>query len=218
MAKVFGIIFDVDGTLFDTASLIYDAYDHLAEVYGYEKPNRKQVASLIGRPIPEIIDALFPGVDVPAMMETNMEFVVKNASTVLAYEGLHEMLEGLKLRKIRMGILTSGSKKVLNLIEHHTVGDYFASVVYADRIVKVKPDPEGFELALKEMGTRASETIMVGDLPPDVQVGKKGGALATIGVTHGFGTKTVLKAAGADYIIDSLHELVGVVDAIEEKA
>ncbi len=217
MNRVRAIIFDVDGTLFDTASLIYDAYDNSADIYGYERPTRAQVAAMMGRPIPEIMDALFPGVDIPAMMATNTEFVTKNASTVLAYQGLAELLEELKARGIKLGVLTSGGKKIHNLLDHHNVADYFSSVVYADRVVKHKPDPEGFNLALLEMNAEAEHTVMVGDLPPDIQVGKAVSALATVGITHGFGTREMLEAEKADYVIDTLTDLIEVIEDLESK-
>jgi phosphoglycolate phosphatase len=52
---------------------------------------------------------------------------------------------------------------------------------------------------------------MVGDTSADIMTGKNGGAFATIGVTHGFGSRDSLEAAGADYIVDDLSAVLQVI-------
>lgn len=217
MAKVRGVVFDVDGTMFDTASLIYDAYCHIAELYGYKQPTRDEVAREMGKPIPEILEALFPGADVAAMVETNTEFVMKRASVVAAFEGLEHTLKELDSRNLTLGILTSGNKKIEEILEHYGMTHMFASVIHAELVSNHKPHPEGLELAAAQMGIDVSELVMVGDMMQDIEVAKNAGALASVGVTHGFSTRQTLEELGADYVIDSLPELVEVVDTLVKK-
>lgn len=217
MAKLRGVVFDVDGTMFDTASLIYDAYCHIAELYGYKQPTRDEVAREMGRPIPEILEVLFPGADVAAMVETNTEFVMKRASVVAAFEGLEHTLKELDSRGLTLGVLTSGNKKVEEILQHYGIAHLFASVVHADLVSNHKPHPEGLELVAAQMGIDVSELVMVGDMMQDIKVAKNAGALASVGVTHGFSTRETLKELGADYVIDSLPELIQVIDDIARK-
>jgi phosphoglycolate phosphatase len=77
-----------------------------------------------------------------------------------------------------------------------------------------KPHPEGLDRLLERLSVKPDQTIMVGDAAPDIQAGRAAGAAATIGVTHGFGTRTELQSASADYLLDSLAGLPELVAAI----
>lgn len=217
MASLRGVVFDVDGTMFDTASLIYDAYCHIAELYGYDQPTRNDVAREMGRPIPEILATLFPGADIAAMIETNAKFVMKRASVVAAFEGLEHTLKELDGRGLTLGVLTSSDKRIETLLQQYGIANMFASIVHAELVTNHKPHPEGLELAAAQMGIDTTELVMVGDMPHDISVAKNAGALASVGVTHGFSTRDVLTEAGADYVIDSLPELIEVIDAVARK-
>jgi len=214
MSSLRGVVFDADGTIFDTASLIYDAYHHIAEMHGYEKPSREQVAKEMGRPIPEIIEALFPGADVAAMMSSNTDFVMSRATTVVAFDGLRELLKQLRSLRIKLAILTSGGEKIYSLLEHNNLSEFFGSIIHADRVTNHKPHPEGFKLAAAELQLEVNQLLMVGDMRQDIEVAANAGALGSVGITHGFGSRETLEKAGADYVIDSLPELLGVVDDI----
>lgn len=215
MSSLKGVVFDADGTMFDTASLIYDAYCHIAELYGHKQPTRDEVAREMGKPIPEILAALFPGADIDAMVETNTEFVMKKASVVAAFEGLEHTLKELDSRGLTLGILTSGNKKIEHMLEHYGIADLFVAVIVADDVSNHKPHPEGLELAAMRMGLDVSELVMVGDMMQDIKVAENAGALASVGVTHGFSTRETLEELGANYVIDSLPELIEVIDELE---
>jgi|SRR5688572_23761526 phosphoglycolate phosphatase-like HAD superfamily hydrolase len=86
------------------------------------------------------------------------------------------------------------------------------SIVTSDDVKKTKPDPEGLVKALKELGVKPDEAIMVGDLDADIIAGVKAG-VASVGIAHGFGTPADLQAAGAVRVVDDLNELVAAVEA-----
>jgi phosphoglycolate phosphatase len=65
-------------------------------------------------------------------------------------------------------------------------------------------------------GTTTAHLVMVGDLPVDIVTGKAASVGYTIGITHGFGSRAQLKAAGADYVIDSLGEIEGAIEQIKK--
>lgn len=215
MSKIQAVIFDADGTLFDTRTLIYDAYCHVATTHHFENPPQEAVWALMGRPIPEILQRLFPGGDIPAMVATNNTFFSERSVFVKGFDGLEDLLAHLCEKGILLGVLTSGDDKIFQLLEHNRVADYFSVVVHADMLQSHKPDPEGYFRVLEKMQIKPEDSIMVGDLPPDVGVAKNAAAHASVAVTHGFGSREQLAEAGADYIIDSLFELENVLEQIE---
>lgn len=79
-------------------------------------------------------------------------------------------------------------------------------VVTSDDVKATKPDPEGIHQILEQLSLKPDEAVMVGDLPADIEAGKKAGVL-TIGTSHGFGTQEELESVGADKTVGSLAEL-----------
>jgi len=204
------VVFDSDGTLFNSFELIMAADVHIALTHGFRPPTADEVKPLLARalPITEIYRALFPGADVEKLAATGGEFVAANVSKAAAFDGLHDMLQALRELGLRLAIVTGGNSKIYDLLKHHGIGEYFTSVVHNDRVTNGKPHPEGVELALSELGVSTKETVMVGDSKNDLLAGKNAGLAYCIGITHGHGSAEELEAAGADYIVGSLTELL----------
>jgi len=87
------------------------------------------------------------------------------------------------------------------------IAEYISYVVGADDVKHAKPEPEPVLITLKAMGATADETLVVGDMPVDIMMGRKAGA-RTCGVTYGNASREQLEAAGADIIIDDFHALI----------
>jgi len=102
-------------------------------------------------------------------------------------------------------------------VKDYDIDQYLDVLVSASDIAKHKPDPEGIDLALSRLKVRPEEAIMVGDMATDIQAAQAAKLAATVGITHGMGSKQSLDAAGADYIIDSLTDLSAVLAKIEQK-
>ena len=88
------------------------------------------------------------------------------------------------------------------------IADCISYLVGADDVENAKPNPEPVLKTLSATGFDASETLVVGDMNVDILMGVHAGA-KTCGVTYGNGTRRELEEAGADYIIDSFDELMG---------
>lgn len=204
MPKLEAVIFDADGTLFDTFELIVSAYQHVAETYGLRIPTSSEVRAQMGKSIPDILRHFYPGVDINMLLETSNEYFATNIMKSEAFKGAENLLAHLQAQGLRLAILTNGNTKVHNTLRHHKLDRYFSSVVHLERIQKPKPDPEGFLLACSECGVKPHEAIMVGDVVTDIETGKNASALATIAVTHGFGSSEELKRSQANYVVDGI--------------
>jgi pyrophosphatase PpaX len=208
-ASLKAVIFDADGTLFNTKELIMAAYTHVAQLHGLRPPTEMDFQKHIGKSLHNIYLGMYPEADPVKLVQANGEFMAANATRALAFDGLHNTLHVLKGRGLRLGILTGGRETVHEVLAHHEVAHFFDSVVHSGRIAKSKPDPEGVLFALDELGVQAGEATMVGDMNYDILAGKRAGVHMTIGLTHGFGSRESLEVAGADYIIDELAQISG---------
>jgi phosphoglycolate phosphatase len=81
----------------------------------------------------------------------------------------------------------------------------------ADYIQKSQPNPEPVMNILEALGYKACQTLVVGDMDVDILMGANAGT-KTCGVTYGNGTKKELEEVGADYVINSIDELIGIVE------
>lgn len=215
--KIKAVVFDADGTLFDSFTMIYDSYVHVADMHNLPQPTEAALKALLGRPIREILLGLFPNADVEQLFKTSDDYVSENSLKSKVYEGVIELLDELIAQGYKLAILTSGATRIHSVLQHHGVAEHFTSVVHSERISKHKPDPEGFLLAATECDCAPEAMVMVGDMSVDIEVGQRANCLATVGITHGFGSRASLEEAGADYLIDSLTELPAILEIIEQK-
>ena len=121
------------------------------------------------------------------------------------------VLEQFDRKGFRMGIVTFVRRpRILRRLDVWKLKNLFGSVITPDDVVDVKPSPQPFLTAMKELQVRPNESFVIGDEPVDMLGGKKAGA-ATIGIPQGFFTAEELERAGADHILNSLDELSSIV-------
>jgi phosphoglycolate phosphatase len=147
------------------------------------------------------------------VFRANDRLIESSFLDIKPYTGVREMLAGLGSAGSKMALLTGSGANVKNLYEHHDIHNYFESVVHRERLTKQKPDPEGFYLAMKELGLAPDRSVMVGDSSNDMLAGRNAGAYRVVGVSYGGGTREELEKAGADYVVDSVAELSALLKA-----
>lgn len=206
------IIFDFDGTLGDTRRNIVLTLQQTMHSLGLPVRDEAVCASTIGLTLADCFRKMYPGLEESAveecvvtyrrLFEENRKFLVPQL-----FPGVADTLRGLKARGLTMAIASSRSSKSLNeFLSEMGVESCFSLVIGADNVTKAKPDSEPVLKVLSAFGISADETLVVGDMGVDIQMGKAAGA-KTCGVTWGNGSREDLLAAGADFIIDSMSEL-----------
>lgn len=208
--KPAAVIFDFDGTLFDTTAAICRAFNGALAEDGRAPLPESRIRAWIGRPLREMFPLEDPGAD-PATVARRIEcyrriFLPVCVALSQPLPGVRECLDGLRGR-IRLAIATNrkadGAEAIL---AGHGWRDRFELIVGLDDVQRSKPDPEAVLVAAQRMGLSAETTAMVGDTPEDLQAGRAAGALA-IGVATGCHSAEVLAAAGANHVIGTLAEL-----------
>jgi phosphoglycolate phosphatase len=127
------------------------------------------------------------------------------AANSLLFPGVKEMLEALRRRGIKTGILTRNCLDAVTVI-FPDVRSYCDAVVTRDDTPRVKPDAEHIRVVLARLNVDPSLCAMVGDHPMDIAVAKKVGAFA-IGVLTGYSSADELKGAGAEMILEEVSEI-----------
>ena len=119
-----------------------------------------------------------------------------------------ETLAELRRRGFVLTIASSRSNhSLMDFVMTFGFDEEISLVLGADDVTKAKPDPEPVLLTLKKLGFSASRTLVVGDMPFDILMGRGAGA-RTCGVTYGNSTREELQGSGADYVIDDFANLL----------
>ncbi len=128
----------------------------------------------------------------------------------MVYDGIVEMLDGLKSRGIRTAVLTNKPHTLSIRVLEYFLHGKFDTVYGARERYPHKPDPTAaFEL-IDELGVKPDEVLYAGDSGTDMLTGKNAGFL-TVGVLWGYRGREELGANGADHIVASPREILDLI-------
>jgi len=213
------LIFDLDGTLADTAIDITNAVNFALQPFGVRPFSVEEIRGMVGSGITSLLHSLIPPGYAPDLTLDDAierflgyysEHILDNTT---AYPNVRETLQRLDTYKkaVISNKRESLSKKVLDGIGilHH-----FDIVLGSDSVPERKPSPVPVFEVLKRLGIREDEAIMIGDSNYDIETAKAAG-VKVIAVTYGFRPKEVLK--DADYMIDDFRELLQILPSLSKR-
>ncbi len=208
----YGVIWDVDGTLLDSAQMHYEAWVALAKEL--EKPfTRADFTATFGRRNPEIIRELF-GMAYSDQEVADMGFRKEEFYRAAARQGVQllpgvkTLLEELKAEGYRQAVGSSAPRQNLDLLLDLTdVASFFETVVAMEDTQRGKPDPQVFQVAAERLGLTPARCLVLEDAVAGVQAAKAGG-MKCIAVTFvGHHPVASLKEAGANRVVSTLEEV-----------
>lgn len=207
------IILDFDGTLADTRDNIVRTLQASMHQLGLPVADEAACASTIGLKLDDACRHLYP--DGPAdladrFVETYREIFFRNKESLVPAPFPHVLptLRQLRQRGVVLTIASSrGTGSLHTFIDAMGLRDCISYVLGADSVEHTKPHPEPVLRTLRETGIDAAHTLVVGDMPVDILMGRNAG-VQTCGVTYGNATRDQLQAAGADFLIDDFAELL----------
>ena len=206
------MIFDLDGTLVDSAGDIASALNEVLGRRGLPPIGLEKVKAMIGGGIPALIKRALEahGVqphDIEPLVGDMVGVYAGRATTRTAlYDGAEEVLSQLGASGVKMAVCTNKLQEITDIILRDLgVAGHFASVVGAKLGRPRKPNPEVLKLVLDEMGLEAADAVMVGDSGADAGAAKGAGVTLVL-ASFGY-CQTQLREYEPDAIIDSFHEL-----------
>lgn len=132
-------------------------------------------------------------------------------------DGALELLEQLKLKQIKLGLITNGSVHSQNSkIDQVQLRSYFDAIIVSDEVQLKKPDPKIFELALERLGVSAASSIYVGDHPRNDITGAKSAGLGTVWIREIAEWDEALDKP--DHMIKRLDEVGRILEELESEA
>lgn len=165
------VIFDMDGLLFDTEIVYYEASQMVADQMGF--PYDKELyLKYLGVSDEEVwanyhqIFASFGKNNVQKFIKDAYEETIRRFSlgAVQLKPGVIELLDFLEEHRIPKVVASSNQRHIIELLlEKNQLTNYFETIVSAENVKRAKPDPEIFLLAHEYLGTKKQETLVLED-------------------------------------------------------
>jgi phosphoglycolate phosphatase len=186
MKQKFTILFDLDGTLVDTAPDLMLAHNHVMRKFGYPTKSTEDIRNLVGKGAGALIGRSIWGqakkefskvLDEKIKDEMVKEFVnfygknIVNESTLV--NGVKEFLKWCKEQNISMAVCTNKQEHLSNdLLKKIGIYDFFEYVAGSDTFDYCKPDPRHLTNVVEILDGDIKKTIMIGDSETDANAAK----------------------------------------------
>ena len=186
MKQKFTILFDLDGTLVDTAPDLMLAHNHVMKKFGYPTKSTEDIRNLVGKGAGALIGRSIWGqakkefskvLDDKIKDEMVKEFVnfygknIINESTLI--NGVKEFLKWCKEQNISMAVCTNKQEHLSNdLLKKIGIYDFFEYVAGSDTFDYCKPDPRHLTNVVEILDGDLNKTIMIGDSETDANAAK----------------------------------------------
>ncbi len=192
------IVFDLDGTLVDTALYIALNYIHLFDKYSKECPSLETLVSFSGPPLTLILAKYFPDVDLQELLDQFEEFSLKYSNHYSSiYPGELECLSALKEEGYTLAVLTSKRRVATDdNLSYFGIDRYIDMSVTLDECKYPKPNPDSLLYIMEKTGYSKEETVIIGDSYIDCLTGMNAGCRSGL-VTYGLKKE---KTDGVDYL------------------
>ncbi|MCW4116153.1 phosphoglycolate phosphatase [Aurantimonas sp. MSK8Z-1] len=215
------VLFDLDGTLVDSAPDIQTALNATLASYGEPPFELEQVTAMIGRGVPTLIErayaALGKEID-PATRDKVVErfeaiYGPQSTQRTVLNAGAVEGILALQQRGWRLGVVTNKAAAATEtVLAHFGLADHMAIVVGGDAGPERKPAPGLLLLAAEKLGLAPSDIVFVGDSDNDVIAAEAAGMTAIV-MRGGYSTRPV-EDLGADLIADRLDALPSLIEGL----
>lgn len=211
------VIFDVDGTLLDTERIYMRSWKIAGKAAGFDISQETLLKTrAINKAEAKKIfqDALGPDFDYDTIQKARTvisEEIIAQSDNLLL-PGVKETLDYLKGHSYPIAVASStGREKTVAHLEHAGLLHYFDAVVGGDMVTRGKPNPDIFLKAAELLGVEPEDCMVVGDTPADVRA-STAAKMYTVLVPDCVTPDETIRAM-SDHVLDSMHQLMGVIEA-----
>jgi HAD superfamily hydrolase (TIGR01549 family) len=231
LEKYKGIIFDMDGVIYNISKAIEKAVDDSVEKYEMNVKTEEvmeELAHLIEEiqnyPVPKILLNSYDLLEVKfleglsyfkklriAIFLFNQFNKYKDAESSI-YTGIDELIRKMYDKKLKLAILTNNkSQYAKEVLEKFDLTKFFHTIIGFNEVSEVKPNPEGILKILNNWNLKPSEAIFIGDMTTDIEAGKSAN-VKMICVASGLAKKETLQEGNPDILVDNTQDLINLFD------
>ncbi len=204
--KYNSVLFDLDGTLLDTADGVLTSINHISKQEKLMEVSHEDLLTFIGPPMYISYKRVFKVEEEKArkLAEITRDWYLKNSLFIATmYDGIIELIKRLHENGVKIAVATYKRQDCADsIIEHFGIKQYCTCVIGADNEAKLTKQ-DIINMCIKEMsGEDKSSTVMIGDSDFDA-IGAKQAGVDFIAVTYGYGFKNLSEVDKYDYVFKS---------------
>jgi phosphoglycolate phosphatase len=213
-SRVRAVLFDLDGTILDTAADLASAANAMLAQVGRVTLPEAQIRDYIGRGVQNLVTRSLEATGGASAQEASgalavfeRHYLAGIADRTRPYDGVVEGMEALSRAGIPMGCVTNKAARFTEpLLERTGLMRFLRVVVSGDTVANKKPHPEPMLHAAAKLGVAPGETLMVGDSLNDVASARAAGCPVVV-VPYGYREGLAIEALGADAVVASVVEV-----------
>lgn len=209
------VIFDLDGTLLYTLEDLLNSVNFTLDLFDYETCTLEEVSSYVGNGIEQLMRRALP---------TNIsekEFVLCLAcfkdhyskhccEKTRPYPGMMELLQLLKSRDIKVGVLSNKYQEAAEEVCEHYFAGLYDIVVGESEHCRRKPAPDGINMICEKLNIPKDETLFFGDSEVDVKTGDNAGVYC-VSVLWGYRDREFLANNGAHVFVKNPLDIADII-------
>jgi pyrophosphatase PpaX len=200
------VLFDLDGTLVDSAGVILASFHHATETVLQRRFPDEQILAQVGGSNLEAQMTLLAPDKVDELVRVYRAHNDPSYSEMACFDGMADVLAQLKGEGRRLGVVSAKRRPTVERVfDGAGIGKYFDVVVGSDATERHKPHPDPLLKALEELGARAEDAAYVGDSPFDMAAAKAAHVFAVAVAWGG-----IHRVEDADVLVKSPGDLLGV--------
>lgn len=209
------IVFDLDGTLVDSAPDIREAINAGFGPLGVSPFELAQVKTMIGGGAPAAVRraasiagrTLAADEEAQALARFYEVYAARSAEGRGLYPGAQELLSALKSEGRALAICTNKAQHITDIaLKALGIGHFFGSVIGARDDLPKKPDAAPVLAALAGIGAGPADAVMIGDTSADIGAARAAGVKA-IAIAHGY-SRVPITELGADAVVENLGQVM----------
>lgn len=181
------VVFDWDGTIFDSTAHIAHAIQRAVEDVGGSTPTLEAARNVIGLGLEQALAQTAPDVSPDRYPELSRRYLwhyTRGQDDITLFDGIQQLLQALRLRPVSLAVATGKSRRGLDhALRQSGLGAYFHTTRTADE-TRGKPHPQMLLEILEELDCPPQNCLMIGDTTYDLQLAANAGC-ASVAVCYG---------------------------------
>ncbi|MGH8709878.1 MAG: phosphoglycolate phosphatase [Burkholderiales bacterium] len=221
------VLFDLDGTLLDTAADLVTAANAMLVELALPDLDAQRIKDFIGGGITNLVKrtlaASLESEPDSQLLERALQIYEKHYAKVMLnqtrpFQGVLEGLQAMRARGLRLACVTNKAERFARpLLRATGLLDFFELLVCGDNLPKKKPDPLPLRHACEHFGVEPREMLLIGDSPLDTQAARAAGCHIFC-VSYGYSQGRDVRELDCDAIVATLLEAASLLRAKPRKA
>lgn len=203
------VVFDWDGTLYDSTALIARCIQSACADLGLPVPSDEAASHVIGLGLTEALQYVEPGLApqrYPELGQRYRQHYIRRQDELVLFPGALAMLHALKARNHWLAVATGKSRRGLDdALQAVELKGLFDGTRTADETAG-KPHPLMLQQLMREFGVEPERTLMIGDTTHDLQLAINAGT-ASVGVSYGAHEPASFESLGPLFVAHSTEQL-----------